>query len=182
MKENNSEMSMNINTDQQQGGKEQGPLQIVLSEHDMEVLFPAGVPAAAMPEGRKVPAGSQTVKKDPVMIFISDKHREFYYEHEQITARGKDYRALVYTLGISPDCRKHFSTLYDAEYGGIIPDGLRAGWQTDGSRKITRLAFNLYTWHTAPDDDPELYAPKELFSGLDNQHRRGAFLALEYFT
>jgi len=80
------------------------------------------------------------------MLFISNEHRSFY---KKTMASGiKDdchHRALVYALGICDDTRKRFDEMYDKKNRSIIPDAINAGWQTSGSEKATRLAFNLFT-------------------------------------
>lgn len=116
------------------------------------------------------------------MKFVSPEHEQFYNDNAAIADRGEEYAALVYTLGISRDCRAHFSRLYDPKERLIIPAGLFEGWQTGASRRITRLAFNLFTWQTAEGDNPAEYTPKELFSSLDETHRQGALLAIAYFA
>ncbi|MCL2752056.1 MAG: DUF6075 family protein [Firmicutes bacterium] len=55
------------------------------------------------------------------------------------------HRALVYTIGICDDTRKRFDLMYDKEERHIIPGTINAAWQTGGSKKVTRLAFNLFT-------------------------------------
>lgn len=116
------------------------------------------------------------------MYFVSDEHEEFYNQHSDIVSRGNDYEALIYTLGISSSCREHFSGLYNVKERCIIPEGLFQGWQTGGSKRITRLAFNLFTHNTVVGDDPESYAPKELFSGLDEDSKTGAVYAILYYA
>lgn len=116
------------------------------------------------------------------MKFTTPEHEKFYNNHADITKNGPEYAAIVYTLGISPTCRAHFKSLFDAEKGLINTGALFEPWQTGASKRITRLAFNLFTWQTAEGDDPEKYAPKELFSNLDADHRQGALLALAYFA
>lgn len=116
------------------------------------------------------------------MQFVSEEHKRFYEENRSITEKGRDFQALVYTLGINPDCRKRFSRMYNDEERVIIPDVIFEGWQTSGSVRITRLAFHLFTWHAMEDDEPENYFPKNLFHGLDDTHRQGALLALTYFA
>lgn len=116
------------------------------------------------------------------MKFVSDEHEQFYNDHADIAGSSPDFSALVYTLGINASCREHFGRLYDTQSRCIIPAGLFEGWQTGASKRITRLAFNLFTWQTAEGDEPEKYTPKELFSSLDEQNRQGALLALTYFA
>ena len=116
------------------------------------------------------------------MNFVSDEHKRFYESHRNITAKGTDYEALIYLLGVNRDCRAHFSELYDAKDGQIIPESTGAAWQTTASRNITRAAFNLFTYQIPEPEKTEKYAVKELFSGLDDTNRKGLLLALQYFA
>ena len=54
------------------------------------------------------------------------------------------HQALIYCLGISDDTRKHIDRIYDFESGCVKPECLQEGWQTSGSLRIVRMAFNLY--------------------------------------
>lgn len=116
------------------------------------------------------------------MKFVTEEHEKFYDDHADIARRSTDYSALVYTLGIDDECRRHFANIYNAKDRSIIPDSLHEGWQTSASMRICRLAFNLFTWHTPADDDPDEYTPKNLLSNLDDEHKRGALLAMTYFA
>lgn len=116
------------------------------------------------------------------MYFVSDEHKAFYDDHTAIRSHGSDYDALIYTLGISDSCRKHLSALYDEKKRLIKPEGLQEGWQTSASVRISRLALHLFTHNVVPDDDPLLYTPKELLSGLDDSHRTGAIYAMMYYA
>ena len=40
--------------------------------------------------------------------------------------------------------RDHIKQIYDFKTGNVRPECLREGWQTSGSVKIVRMAFNLY--------------------------------------
>ena len=80
------------------------------------------------------------------MVFANEEHEKFYYEKlEQARCQDCYHRALIYVLGISGDTRKHFSQIYDMKSGYIKTECLYQGWQTSGSIKVIRLAFNLYT-------------------------------------
>lgn len=116
------------------------------------------------------------------MTFVSAEHEQFYNDHRSIITKGKDFEALVYTIGINGDCREHFSRMYNDKERCIIPDAIYEGWQTGGSQRITRLAFHLFTGTVAADDDPYYYSPRRLFYCLDEIHRQGALLALAYFA
>ena len=79
------------------------------------------------------------------MRFIDDKH-EAFYNTEMTTVRDDCYhRALVYTIGINDDTRRHWDQMYDKKEQEIIKDSINAVWQTGGSLKVTRLAFQLFT-------------------------------------
>lgn len=60
---------------------------------------------------------------------------------------------MIYILGISEDTRNHFSQIYDIKSGYIKTECLHQGWQTSGSVRVVRLAFNLYTGGTPSIDD-----------------------------
>jgi len=104
------------------------------------------------------------------MIFISDDHRVFYEQH---TGSADIYtKALIYTLGICADTRRHFGSLYDPEERSIKPEAIHAAWQTGGSAKATRLAFQLFTDGTPtafidpenPDiEECRLYSVSDIF-------------------
>ena len=88
------------------------------------------------------------------MVFNSEEHEKFYYEKlEQARYQDCYHKALIYILGISEDTRNHFSQIYDIKSGFIKPECLHQGWQTSGSVRVVRLAFNLYTDGTPSVDD-----------------------------
>ena len=79
------------------------------------------------------------------ITFKNKYHKQFYYEYLQ-KCRYQDvyHKALVYCLGIDRDTRKHADQIYDFKAGLIKLRCLHEDWQTSGSEKIVRLAFNLY--------------------------------------
>ena len=88
------------------------------------------------------------------MVFADEEHEKFYYEKlEQTRYQDCYHKALIYILGISEDTRNHFSQIYDIKSGFIKPECLHQGWQTSGSVRVVRLAFNLYTDGTPSVDD-----------------------------
>lgn len=108
------------------------------------------------------------------IVFKDVEHKEFFLE--QLTrCRYKDvyHAALVYTLGINRDTRDHVNRIYDFETGCVKPECLHEGWQTSGSTRVVRMAFNLYcngtpsvTDYDTPDDRLDecmKYAADELF-------------------
>lgn len=88
------------------------------------------------------------------IIFCDKEHEKFYYEMLE-KARYQDcyHKALIYILGISRDTREHFDQIYDIKSGLINTECLHQGWQTSGSVKVVRLAFNLYTDTTPSMED-----------------------------
>lgn len=116
----------------------------------------------------------QQLERDQDIIFISDTHKEFYHEKLKEVRRPDVYhKALVYCLGINHDTRSHISNIYDFKTGSIKTQCLHEGWQTGGSVKVTRMAFNLYcncapsTDEYSDNDQKECeyakYLPDELF-------------------
>lgn len=86
------------------------------------------------------------ISKDTRTItFISKEHEEFYLKY-LTKCRWKDvyHKALVYCLGIDRDTRKYVNKIYDFKNGNVKPECLQEGWQTSGSVKVIRMAFNLY--------------------------------------
>ena len=79
------------------------------------------------------------------IIFRSPKHKKFYIDH-MTKCRYQDvyHKPLVYCLGIDRDTREHVNDIYDFKTGLVNPECLQEGWQTSGSTKIIRMAFNLY--------------------------------------
>ena len=98
-------------------------------------------------------AGAQSANNTH-MVFANEEHEKFYYEKlEQARYQDCYHKALIYILGISEDTRNHFSQIYDIKSGFIKPECLHQGWQTSGSVRVVRLAFNLYTDGTPSVDD-----------------------------
>lgn len=84
-------------------------------------------------------------KKAQEIIFISDAHEKFYYEKlNEVRYQDVYHKALVYCLGISDDTRRNVSRIYDFKSGYVKTECLKEGWQTSGSVRVVRMAFNLY--------------------------------------
>ena len=98
-------------------------------------------------------AGAQSANNTH-MVFANEEHEKFYYEKlEQARHQDCYHKALIYILGISEGTRNHFSQIYDMKSGFIKPECLHQGWQTSGSVRVVRIAFNLYTDGTPSVDD-----------------------------
>ena len=79
------------------------------------------------------------------IIIISDAHEKFYYEKlKEVRYQDVYHKALVYCLGVNRDTREHIDQIYDFKTGYVKTECLREGWQTSGSVKAIRMAFNLY--------------------------------------
>lgn len=99
------------------------------------------------------------------MIFKNEEHKK-YYEIFKSKACLSDFdrerKSLFYLLSILSETRNNINDLYDFKNNWIKHEGLNKCWQTGGTIKITKLAFNLYNgWH---GEDGEDYSPLELFS------------------
>ena len=108
-------------------------------KHEMVAPLLAAGPCAA---------GMRRVKREDSKIdirFADNAHMEFYNGQADRLNPDSYLKALIYTLGICDDTRRRFDSMYDAKKRGIVLETLHAGWQTGGSTKATRLAFNLFT-------------------------------------
>lgn len=84
-----------------------------------------------------------TIKEN--IIFINEAHEKFYYEKlKQVRYQDAYHKALVYCLGINDDTRRNIDRIYDFKTGCVKTESLHEGWQTSGSARVVRLAFNLY--------------------------------------
>lgn len=79
------------------------------------------------------------------IIFRSVEHENFFWTYI-LKCREQDvyHMALIYCLGIDKDTRTNINKIFDFNTGRIKPRCLNEGWRTSGSKKIIRLAFNLY--------------------------------------
>ena len=80
------------------------------------------------------------------------------------------YRALVYLLGMTAETRSNFSRCFDGETRMIRPAALGEGWQTGGTVRIVRMAFNLWNgWCYESEEDAQegrtsdTFTPDNLF-------------------
>ena len=79
------------------------------------------------------------------ITFKSREHEKFYEEYLK-KCRYQDvyHQALVYCLGIDRDTRDNVNKIYNFKTGCVKTECLQEGWQTSGSLRIVRMAFNLY--------------------------------------
>lgn len=80
-----------------------------------------------------------------VVTFRNEAHKEFYKEYiSKCRCQDVYHQALVYCLGIDDGTRANAERIYDFATGLVNPKCLNEGWQTSGSMRIVRMAFNLY--------------------------------------
>ena len=82
--------------------------------------------------------------------FKDREHLAFYNMVLKQTRKDDPYhKAFFYVGGISSDTRNNIQKIFDFEEDCIRPDCINDGWQTSGTERITRLAFNLWNgWNT----------------------------------
>ena len=111
---------------------------------------------------------------DKSIIFNDSEHERFYYEKlEQCRCQDVYHKAIMYCLGLSPDTREHVDHIYDFELDMIKTECLHEKWQTSGSVRVVRLAFNLYNGGLPSDstengqedciEESKLYSVNEIF-------------------
>ncbi len=89
-----------------------------------------------------ISANSETTR---TITFKNAAHKNFYLEYlPQCRYKDVYHKALVYCLGIDADTRNHVNRIYDFKSGCVKTKCLNEGWQTSGSMRIVRMAFNLY--------------------------------------
>ena len=59
----------------------------------------------------------------------------------------------VTIYSINDDTRRNANRIYDFKTGCVKTECLHEGWQTSGSVKVVRMAFNLYCNATPSVDD-----------------------------
>ena len=90
------------------------------------------------------------------VTFRNEKHKRFFLTYLPKCRYGDVYHAaLVYCLGIDEDTRKNVNSIYDFKTGCVKTKCLHEGWQTSGSIKVVRMAFNLYCNGTPSVSDYE---------------------------
>ena len=97
--------------------------------------------------------GAKNTKKQKI-VFISEAHEKFYYEQlNRVRYQDVYHKTLCYCLGISDDTRRNINSIYDFKSRCVKTECLHEGWQTSGSMKVVRMAFNLYCNSTPSVDD-----------------------------
>ena len=95
--------------------------------------------------------------------FASPEHRDFFLDMMSEARRNDCYhRAFFYVMGIAPETRANIRQMFDFKQDCIEPDGMHGGWQTSGTVRVCRLAFNLWNGYTDPEHS-NAYSPEDLF-------------------
>ena len=77
--------------------------------------------------------------------FMTPAHRRAYLTHlNRCKVMDNYHRALIYTLTAVPALRNNINVCFDFAKDEIKPESLAAGWQTSGTTKLTRFAYNLW--------------------------------------
>lgn len=95
--------------------------------------------------------------------FKDAAHRDFFLAMMSKSGVNDSYhRSFFYVMGISGETRNNINQMFDFKEDCIKPKGMHGGWQTSGTIKVCRLAFNLWNGYT--EEGREKYStPEELF-------------------
>lgn len=95
--------------------------------------------------------------------FASKEHENFFFSMLAKCGNTDSYhRAFFYCVGISDTTRRNVGRIFDFKKDCINPDGLHEGWQTGGTVRLTRLAFNLWNGYVEEREE-RLSTPYEIF-------------------
>lgn len=100
------------------------------------------------------------------IIFKDNDHKRFYEEYRNRLNSGNDnYKtAVAYLFALDEIVRKHIDEIIVED--GLDSDCICREWNTGTSKKVLRLAFNLWNgkntdrWNDVPS---MLYTPEQLF-------------------
>lgn len=83
------------------------------------------------------------------IVFNGLEHKLFFMENlHKCEDLGNDMLALIYCLGIDEQVRNHANEFFNFATGVLNVNCLQENWQNNGSLRVIRLAFNLYTNRT----------------------------------
>ena len=101
-----------------------------------------------------------------------------FMDKAKVRPTDTERKALFYLLSLFNETRSHIKDLYNFQDNCIEFEGLNKGWQTGGTTKVTKLAFNLYNGHRGEDRETEDYSPLELFS-ISEEYRNYLLYAVQ---
>ena len=95
--------------------------------------------------------------------FASAEHRDFFLRMMSEARKNDCYhQSFFYVMGIAPETRANIRQMFDFKQDCIKPEGMHGGWQTSGTGRVCRLAFNLWNGYTEPEHS-NAYSPEDLF-------------------
>ena len=95
--------------------------------------------------------------------FASEEHRDFFLSMISKSRHNDSYhRSFFYVMGIAPETRANIQQMFNFKEDCIEPDGMHGGWQTSGTVRVCRLAFNLWNGYTEPEQS-NAFSPEDLF-------------------
>ena len=95
--------------------------------------------------------------------FASEEHRDFFLSMMSKSRRNDSYhRSFFYVTGIAPETRANIQQMFNFKEECIEPDGMHGGWQTSGTVRVCRLAFNLWNVYTELEQS-NAFSPEDLF-------------------
>lgn len=106
------------------------------------------------------------------ITFMDAEHERFFFSALKRCNNFDVYhQSFFYLLGLNADTRRNAAEIYDFDERLVRPGCLEQGWQTSGTVRIVRLAFNLYCNGTPsvkclegnPLDECKRYAVDEIF-------------------
>ena len=91
------------------------------------------------------------------MQFKDEQHKVFYNTALERSGRADDpyHKAMFYVLGLCEETRLNIDDIYDFTEHAIKFECFNKGWQTTGSLRITRMAFNLFNGFCGLDNSLE---------------------------
>ena len=117
--------------------------------------------------------------------FKDKKHEEGFKKFmtmAQVQTGDSDRISLFYALALFDETRNHINDLYDFKENTIKLNGLNQVWQTYGTTKVTKLAFNLFNGYCGTKNEEEgknnNFGPLEIFS-MDANYRNYMLMAVE---
>ena len=95
--------------------------------------------------------------------FCSAAHRDFFLEMVSKSRVNDCYhRAFFYVIGIAREPRQNINQMFDFKTDCISLDGMYGEWQTSGTVKVCRLAFNLGN-NYVEEGREKRFTPEDLF-------------------
>lgn len=76
--------------------------------------------------------------------FISFKHESEYIDRiERYSVVNNKEKAIIYLLLLDEICKNHMEEIYDIKSKNVYLNAINKPWQTESSKKTTRLIFML---------------------------------------